>query len=341
MNVSRVLLAGTAAACIATVLAGVSPAEAAAGCVAPPDFTHTIPAPAGGPAAFSTSGESIYYATIGADRKVYAVSTTIDGADLGVGPLECKGGGAVDTPAVTETDTALALYVLASNGRIYENYSPKGSGSPAARWTVVPNSPSNAGSPAVVRRGPAGPIDLFVRSYRNELYHASRPTAADGTWSAWENLGGGLTGTPAAGVAPGGAGIAVVVRAPNGTLYQRVGTTGAWGPWTKLSGATSASPALATGFAAGRLDLFVTGAAPRGGLYQSTWTTSGWSAFRTIDTEPAPGARIAATGKNGRMIVYASALDGRPTDVGFDQYVPKLGWSGFDLAPYTCADCLP
>jgi hypothetical protein len=339
---AAVLGAGCAAAVasIASLLAG-SPAGAVSGCVNPPDYAHTIPAAIGAPAAAPSAGSSVYYAALGGDKKTYVVETTIEQPGLLVDRLECFGGGAVDTPAVSPYAAGKALYVLGPNGAVYESYAPKGGAQTS--WTKVPGAPLGGGAPVVTTSRTGGPIEMFVRGRDNQLYHASRGSAAAGTWSAWEKLGGGLTGLAAAGIGTADGRVVVVVRAPNGTLYQKTGRTGAWTGWARIAGTTSASPTIATGFGAGRLDLFVTGST--GGLYQATWQPgfAGFSGFRRIETQNdlPVGARLAAAGSNGRMIVYATAASGTGTAVGYDQYVPRLGWSGFRLAPYTCGNCLP
>lgn len=331
-----------AVATVASLLAGSPAGAVASGCVNPPDYAHTIPAQIAGPAAAPSVGNSVYYATVGGDRKTYVVETTIEeSSGLLVDRLECFGGGAVDTPAITPYGEGRALYVLAPTGAVYESYAPKEGGQ--TPWTKVPGAPTGGGAPVVTTSGPGGDIDMFVRGSDNQLFHASRGFAAGSAWSPWEKLGGGLTGVAAAGPGPDGTTV-VVVRAPAGTLYQKSGRTGAWSGWTKLVGTTSASPTIATGFSPGRLDLFVTGST--GGLYQATWLAGAarFDAFRKIEAQvdlPA-GAKVAAAGKNSRMIVYATVKAGTGTVVGFDQYVPRAGWSGFQLAPYTCgSNCLP
>lgn len=337
------VVGGLAAGAVVAMVTG-SSAGAVPGCVASPDEYHSMPTPVAGPAAAplyvdGPAPGDIYYASIGGDRKTYVVRMNINEPDLLVGVLWCQGGGAVDTPAVTQTNAAIALYVLGPNGRIYQNRSTPGNPS-IDPWTLVPGAPVGGGAPAVARRGLAGPIDMVVRGPDNQLYHASRGLLEFDTWSAWESLGGGLTGTPAISPSPDGTGLVVVIRAPNGNLYQRTGTTGAWGPWVKLGGATSASPTLATGFSAGRTDLFVTGTT--GGLYQSTSTASGrWTPFKKVAADLPAAAKLAAAGSNGRMAVWATAREGAGTTVGLNRYVPGLGWSGFGPAPYTCATCLP
>lgn len=334
---AAVLGAGCAVATLASLLVGPS-AGAAPGCVSPPDFAHSVPGVIGGPAAAPAADGTVYWATLGGDRKTYAVETTITGPGLEVGPLECLGGGAVDTPAVVGYQGGKALYVLAPTGRVYESYAPDGG--TQTTWTLLPGAPVGGSAPVLTTSGNGRTLEMFLRGQDNQLYHAQRSAAPDGTWSAFENLGGGLTGLPAAGSPDGGV-LVAVVRAPTGTLYQRKGATGGWGPWTKLAGTTSASPAIAAGFAPGRLDLLVTGTT--GGLYQSTWTAgaTGFGAFKKIDTNLPAKAKLAAAAQGGRMIVYTTAGDGAAVQAGYDRYVPRLGWSGFDLAPYSCADCLP
>jgi hypothetical protein len=348
---AAVLSAGCVAAVttIASLLVGSPAGAVASGCVYPPDYAHTIPTRIAGPAAAPSAGNSVYYATVGGDRKTYVVETDIEqSSGLLVDRLECLGGGAVDTPAVVPYTLGKALYVLAPTGVVYESYAPKGGDRTA--WTRVPGAPVGGGAPVVttsssgpvVTAGASGStIQMFVRGPNNQLYHASRDSAAGGRWSVWEPLGGGLTGVAAAGAGTADGRIAVVVRAPNGTLYQKTGRTGAWSGWTKLAGTTSASPTIATGFAPGRLDLFVTGTS--GGLYQATWPAGGpgFGAFKKVTPALPAGAKLAAAGKGGRMIVYATARFGPTTAVGYVHYVPRAGWSTIVQAPYTCAKCVP
>jgi hypothetical protein len=189
--------------------------------------------------------------------------------------------------------------------------------------------------------GPSGGLSLFVRGTNGQVYTTFKPAySGPDEWRPWQSLGGAMVGTPAVGLFRE-AQVVLVVRAPNGALYMKVGNSLVWNAsWTKLAGTSSASPTLAGGFAAARLDLFVTGTT--GGLYQSTYTAANgmvFSPFRKVDSELPRASRPAAAGQDGRMIVYATAPDG---SVGYQQYVPGSGWLGFAPAPYTCDDvCLP
>ncbi|HEV7653240.1 MAG TPA: hypothetical protein VGP36_00685 [Mycobacteriales bacterium] len=340
----RRFVAILAAGCAVTAATVASPAGAVTGCVPPPgDFEHSIVGPIAGSAATPTSFDSVMYAGIGGDRKVYVADTTVEQPDILVNPLQCLGGGAIDAPAITDYGTGQALYVLAPTGRIYESYLPDTG--VKTSWTPVPGAPASNSAPAVAVTPGTATIDLFVRGRDNQVWHATRAGDAGAlgtTWSAWENLGGGITGVAAANVQTTSSSLVVVGRAPTGVLYQKSGATGHWGGWVKLTGTTSATPALATGFGAGRLDLFVTGTST-GGLYQSTMLSGAtkFTTFKKVDPDLPPGSKLGAAGKNGRMMVYATVRDGADTVVGFDQYVPRLGWSGFSLAPYTCDTCLP
>lgn len=336
-------IAGVTAATVVSLTLG-SPAGAVPGCADTPDFTHSIPGPIGGPAA-APGATRVLYATIGGDRKVYTAPTDISGPDLAVDPLSCLGGGAVDTPAVAGWGGGQAFYVLAPNGRIYERYI--GAGETGPPWSLVPGAPVGGGSPAVASAtsGATDYVYLFVRGSNGQLYWASRAFDASAQpWSAWQSLGGGMTGVAAVGEAYGF--LTVVIRAPNGTLYQRLRSNGGvWSAWQKIPGTTSASPTIASGFSPGRLDLFVTGTT--GGLYQSLYYAGQtFNPFRKVTADLPPGAKVAAAGSDGRMAVYATVREGGGSVVGLNQYLPGqgpgLGWSGFLLAPYTCeVTCLP
>lgn len=340
MRSSRRRLAGLLAAgavTAASMIVAATPAGAVVGCADPGDFDHSIPAPAGTPAAAPMLGSAVLWATIGADRKTYYDGIDVLDRSLAVSTLGCLGGAAVGVPAVALYDDRATVLVLAPTGRIYQKVvtSSSPTGDP---WTPVPGAPAGGGSP-VATVGPDGTLHLLVRGADNRLRHAVRP--AGGGWSAWEDLGGGLTGEPAVGARSGG-GLVVVVRAPNGTLYQKLGTTGAWGGWTRLAGTTSASPTIATGFAAGRLDLFVAGST--GGLYQASYGTGSQPGpFRRIDGTLPARAGLAAAGANGVMVVFATGTD-PVTGVTlslYDRYAPGTGWEGFGYTPYTCEQCLP
>lgn len=335
-----------AAAATAALLTGGSPAGAAPGtpaCPATPSFENTIVGPQGPPAAVSLPGGEVGFSIVGADTKTYFVSTDISGDPLQVGPLACFGGGAIDNPSTALFGDALAFFVRAPNGVIYQNYVTGDETPVASGWTRVPNGTAGGGPAAVT--APDGSVSLFIRGTNGALYVASR--GLTGPWSSFRSLGGGMVGTPAVAPRPGGGYIAVIT-APTGYLYTRSSTAaGVWGGWSRLAGTAATSPTITAGYSANRLDLFVVG--KTGGLYQSAYLAGKFGTFRQIEATLLPTTRIAAAAAPGRLIVYITETYG-PGDssTGYTQYIPG-GWTetrdpdhnAYFLAPYTYPDGAP
>ena len=342
MNLSRRRIVAAVSAAVVAATTGTvvsltlgSPAGAVPGCVTPPDFAHSIPAPLGGPAATPTEDAGVVtLAAVGGDRKVYAFDTEISSPDgLAVSELVCLGGGAVDTPTTVDLGASQAFFVVAPNQRLYQKYVGE-TGAIDGPWTPVPGAVAGGSPTAVIDEG--GLIRLFVRGTNGALYSAVHdPADPPTTWSPFQNWGGSMTGTPAAGLRGGV--VTVAVRAPNGAVYTKQGPSGAW---RKLVGTTSASPTIASGFSTGRLDLFITGTT--GGLYQSTFaTSSGFTAFKKVDPDLPAGAKVAAAGQSGSMLVFTTFTFAGESYGAYTQYLAGFGWSGLFDAPYSCDDCLP
>jgi hypothetical protein len=332
------LVATGVVAVAAALLSGGSTAAAAPGvpgCPSSPSYGYTIPAPQGPPSATSLSTGAVGFSILGNDSHLYYVETNIQDSTLQVAPLACFGGGAVDNPPVAEYAAGLALYVQAPTRRLYQNYVtdavPGGTG-----WTQVPNALAGGGPAALL--GSDGKLHLFVRGTNGALYSASR-NVTSGAWTPFQNLGGGMLGTPAVAARPGG-GFVVVILAPTGYLYTRSSTAaGAWGAWTRLAGTSAGSPTLTGGFSAGRLDLFVIGTT--GGLYQNTYTSNRFGTFKKVDGFPLSTTRLAAAAQPNRMIVYITE-SGAETITAYTQYIPGAGWSfPYNRAPYSWPDGAP
>ncbi|HET6754584.1 MAG TPA: PQQ-dependent sugar dehydrogenase [Jiangellaceae bacterium] len=298
--------------------------RAPVGCPAAPSFDYTIPTPVGPPAATSLPDGRVAYSALGADGQDYLVATDIIGDPLAVGPLECLGGTAADSPAVAAGTSFLALFARSADNRLWQRtITSTGTGT----WSTVPTGASANGPAAVVTAGDV--VHLVVRGTNGVVYHATRRGT---TWSGWQTLGGAIYGTPAVAPRPGG-GIAIFVRGTDNGIYAKYGDTGKWTGWSRLSGSTLSSPTVAWGYQSGRLDLFVTGTG--GGLYQRASINGTWGGWYRLDATLPASARIAAAARGGRFIVYAST--GGVTS--YKQYVGT--WVGYYPATYTCATCLP
>lgn len=328
--------AGTVAA---TVVALPSGAGAVEGCPPLPSSDHTIPAPAGPPAAISqgsiANGPVVGYAALGRDGKTYWYV----GAVPIVSTLSCFGGQGTDSPALADYTDGFTLFVLAPTGRVYEQHVvtfdadqgeyvpyPLGQG-----WRAVPGGAASA-APATVST-PDGSLHVFFRGTDGRLKRLSKSSTVGAGWTAVQDLGGSFAGVPAVMVRPGG-GFVVVVRTATGALYSRTRVrTGAWGTWTKLTGAASSPPSIAAS-ADGPRDLFVIGST--GGLYRAGWVGTGFGAFRKVDGVAPAGARIAAAAAGGRIVVYVRVAGRGSASTGVTTSSTAEGaWTPYVLAPYT------
>jgi glucose/arabinose dehydrogenase len=297
---------------------------APAGCTTTPSFDYTIPTPTGPPAATSLPDGRIAFSSVGSDGRYYLVATDIVGAPPAVGPLECLGGTAADSPAVAASTSFVALFARSADNQLWQRTI---TGTGTGTWSTLPTGASANGPAAVVTAGDV--VHLVVRGTNGVVYHATRRGT---TWSGWQGLGGAIYGTPAVAPRPGG-GIAIFVRGTDNGIYAKYGDTGKWTGWSRLSGATLSSPTVAWGYQTGRLDLFVAGTG--GGLYQSASIDGAWTGWYRRDATLPASARIAAAGRSGRVIVYASTG-------GVTSYKQFVGsWGGYYPATYTCATCLP
>jgi hypothetical protein len=124
---------------------------------------------------------------------------------------------------------------------------------------------------------------VFARGAKNVLLHK---WYSGGKWSAWESLGGALTGQPAV-AAPGARKLDVFGRGTDNTLRTRsynVGGTG-WSRWTSLGGTLTSSPS-ATVPDAGVVAVFARGAGSRY-YYLQRSAALVWSRWRLADAAQA------------------------------------------------------
>jgi glucose/arabinose dehydrogenase len=302
--------------------------EVRTGCPATPSHFHTMPIPAGPPAAAPLPDGRVAFGSIGGDGQLYLAAADITGDPIASGPLECHSGlsgvPGSENPAVAAGPGYVGLFARGTDGRIQQRF--VASGSPGA-WAPLPvGGTASAGPAATVTVD--GVVHLVIRGTNGAVYHAAR---RGGTWTGWENLGGGVVGAPAVAPWPGG-GIAIFARATNDSIYVLRGETGIWTPWTRMAGTTRSSPTVAWGYAPGRVDLFFGGTL--GGLYQQTYSGGAWGGVSLrVDTVPL-GARVAAAARSWRVVVYSAAGG----SVNTHQYAGT--WLTRPAA-YTCDACVP
>jgi glucose/arabinose dehydrogenase len=295
------------------------------GCPASPSFDYTMPTPTGPPAATSLPDGRVAFSALGSDGQYYLVATDIVTDPPAVGPLECLGGTATDSPAVAAGSSFVALFTRTADNQLWQRtITASGTGA----WSALPIGGASPNGPvALVTSGDV--VHLVIRGTNGSIYHATRRGT---TWSAWENLGAATLGTPAVAPWPGGK-IAIFARATNNGVYVKYGNTGSWTPWYGMSRATLSNPTVGVGYRAGRLDVFVAGTG--GGLFQRAFVNGAWTGWVQVDSTLPASARIAAAARDGRVIVYAS-VGGTTT---YKQFYGR--WVGYFPAPYTCATCVP
>lgn len=122
-------------------------------------------------------------------------------------------------------------------------------------------------------------------------------------YSAWQSLGGGIIGRPAALSTPSD-GLEVVAVGTDRALYSRT-YSGTWSPWQALGGTTDLSPAVASP-AKDRADVFVRGTDKA--LWHRVRNGKSWGAWEslggTLDSAPA-----AVSSKAGSIDVLVRGTD--------------------------------
>jgi hypothetical protein len=333
-------LAMAAVAAAALVGAGAAGAEPGTpGCNLDPngDFTHTIPTVPGPPqiSAFGTNG-FVAAAMTGSDTKVYDYGIDATTDPLGVTPLFCEGGGALDAPYIAgSADGSLQRVFALGAGKIiyYRTFTTTS----ASGWLRVPNSFAGSGPVAVVT--PTRTDIFYISGFApNNIYHH---VFHDGRWFGPEKLPGAGLGRVSGYQLPNGS-FRLWLTGTNHSIYTMSGNTGHWSGWKKLSSGASLRAVSGTiGFdpTTSREDVFAVGTS--GGLFEGTFTRnfttfSGWRRI-TSDIPNNSDVSAAAAGP-GRMMVYMKV--GSTGPIIYDQYL-NGHWGGLFLAPYACPDCAP
>nr|WP_245782701.1 hypothetical protein [Actinokineospora terrae] len=180
--------------------------------------------------------------------------------------------------------------------------------------------------PAVtVAVNPNGGHVLFGRGGAGELTH-SWQEAPGTSWSAWNSLGGAITGQPVVGVAAGG-GHVVAARGAGGDVVHiwQSGPLGPWSSWVSLGGAITGTPAIAPAVAGGNV-VFARGVA---GDLTHTWQSgpgSGWSAWTSLGGS-ITSTPVVATAVTGGHVVFARGTGGDVVHTW--QTGPGTEWSGW------------
>jgi hypothetical protein len=207
---------------------------------------------------------------------------------------ENLGGVLTSSPAATSPASGVIdVFVRGSNGALYEKTTTDGGATWA--WISLGGQIPAGSSPTACSWG-AGRLDVFVQGTDGALYHK---WYSGTSWSGWENLGGGLTSSPAAAAASGSNRIDVFVRGTTGALWQRTTTDGGttWSAWYSLGGVLPAgSSPTACSWGAGRLDVFVQGT--DGALYHKWYSGTSWSGWENLGGKLTSSPAATSPGSN-------------------------------------------
>jgi hypothetical protein len=198
----------------------------------------------------------------------------------------------------------------------------------AVGWTVAPSG---------VIKDADGRLEAFGVGPDGNLGH-SYETQANGTWTAWTDLGPKVEGAPAVGRNADGR-LEVFAAGTDGKLghmYQLVanGLTG-WSSWVPDLGAKLTGTPTVASNADGRLEVFAKGpGGVLGHIYQLV-ANGGWSGWLALGVSP-KGSPAVGHNADGRLVLFAIGKDGKLGSM--DQLVANglTGWSSWaDLGPAT------
>lgn len=152
-----------------------------------------------------------------------------------------------------------------------------------------------------------GELYVFARASNGALSYRRRSSA--GSWSAWVDLGGNATTSPAAVVNSDGR-VQVFVRGTDGALYTRrqvSSGSNSWDAWAGLAGELSSAPAVVAN-SNGRLQVFVRWSDGSLRTRQQTSAGGSWGGWTSLGGVLHWGP-AAALNSDGRVAVFVGGLD--------------------------------
>jgi Repeat of unknown function (DUF346) len=194
---------------------------------------------------------------------------------------ESLGGVLTSVPAATSpAPGVIEVFARGTTGGLYEISTTNG-GSSWSAWSRIGGQGqllTNTGPSA--RSWVSGSTiytEVFITGTNTRCYYIAQ--AGNAPYGGWQNLGGGLTSSPAA-ASPASGAIDVFARGTTGALYENSYYSGSWHGWISLGGgiAPSTGPGVCS-WGPGRLDVFVQGTT--GALYHK-WYTGTWSGWENL-----------------------------------------------------------
>ncbi|MEY9894856.1 hypothetical protein ABIA31_008544 [Catenulispora sp. MAP5-51] len=189
-------------------------------------------------------------------------------------------------------------------------------------------------NPAVGRQGDGSMIAFAVSPDQQGIYDRVQSTP-NGTWGAWQKLGGAVGGLPVVGRDPDGR-LELFVLGPNKQSVMHIWQTapeGGWSTWDTSFGGAASGVSLGQS-ADGRLELFAV--APDSSSISHIWQTApnaGWSAWNGDGNGffggPCGGTPVVGHEADGRMAVFVLGPNGNAIAIR-EQTAPSAGWGAWN-----------
>jgi IPT/TIG domain len=220
---------------------------------------------------------------------------------FGPGAWENAGGVLASGPAVSSWGlNELDVFVSGTDGVLYHRNTTNNT----VTWEALPGV-TPASDASSVSTG-SGLIDVFVRGSDGALWHRHFSNTPTPTWSAWEKLGGMISGAPAA-VSVGSGNLAVFVQGTDNHLWYDtlIGTAWSW----HLAGGVLAAPPAAVSAATNTADAFVEGGDSALWRYSITSVSTATASWGTSSLGGKLASKPAATVRGTGIDVFVEGTD--------------------------------
>ena len=244
------------------------------------------------------------------------------------GGLDDLGTSIANPAGIDLADGTFADVGLGDNGWVTVTYLWTSGGTPPPAATD--DFGDGRQNPAIGRQGDGSMIAFAVSPDQQGIYDRVQ-SSPNGTWGAWQQLGGPVGGLPVVGRDPDGR-LELFVLGPGRQSVMHVWQTsaeGGWSAWDTSFGGPASGLSLGQN-ADGRLELFAV--APDSSSISHIWQTApsgGWSAWNGdgngLFGGPCGGPPVVGHEADGRMAVFVLGPNGNSVAIR-EQTAPSAGW---------------
>jgi GH25 family lysozyme M1 (1,4-beta-N-acetylmuramidase) len=224
--------------------------------------------------------------------------------------------------ASADADGRLEAFVIVG-GKLFHTFQLSGGGGWYNGWLDEGDGSLTGEAAAMLNTN--GSLEVFARSTAGALVHKWQ-TQANGGWSGWSSLGGGLHSDPIVGRNADGR-LEVFALGLDDQLWHiwQTAPHAGWSAWARLDGEQLKGTPRVGPNADGRLEVFVTGA--DGKLHHIAQVPGGgWSAWIPAGSFTVAGEPAISRNGDGRLEVFARGTDDQLWHLW--QTAPNSGWTG-------------